>query len=254
MAWDADQYLKFGGERTQPSRDLLARIPLAAPRSVVDLGCGPGNSTAMLAQRWPEADVTGVDSSPAMLEQARRDYPEARWIEADIARWSAPGAHDLIFSNAALQWVPDHETLLPALLDALPPGGVLAAQMPRNFAAPNHALLRETAAEPRWALRMPDEGRLMPVGDPGFYHDLLAPLAARLDIFEIEYLHVLDGPEGVVEWMKGTGLRPFLQRLDASEHDDFLASYKGRIRQAYPRRASGKVLFPFRRIFLVASR
>jgi trans-aconitate 2-methyltransferase len=131
---------------------------------------------------------------------------------------------------------------------------VLAVQMPRNFAAPNHVLLRETAAEARWAARMPDEGRLMPVGDPGFYHDLLSPLAARLDIFEIEYLHVLDGPEGVVEWMKGTGLRPFLQRLEASEHADFLASYLERLKQAYPRRASGRVLFPFRRIFLVATR
>lgn len=253
IAWDVDQYLKLGGERTQPARDLLARVPLAAPRSVVDLGCGPGNSTEIVAQRWPEADVTGVDSSPEMLDQARRDYPKRRWIEADIARWSAPGAHDLIFSNAALHWVPDHERVFPALLDALPAGGVLAVQMPRNFAAPSHALLRETAAEPRWASRMPDEGRLVPVGDPGFYHDLLAPRAARLDIFEIEYLHVLDGPEGIVEWMRGTGLRPFLQRLAASEHPDFLASYLDRLKLAYPRRASGKVLFPFKRLFLVAS-
>ncbi|MEP7125886.1 MAG: trans-aconitate 2-methyltransferase [Byssovorax sp.] len=254
MAWDADQYLKFERERTQPSRDLIARVPLAAPHRIVDLGCGPGNSTKRVAQRWPEAQVTGVDSSPAMLEQARRDYPEMRWIEADIAGFSASGAHDLIFSNAALQWVPDHATVFPALFEALPPGGVLAVQMPRNFAAPNHALLREIAAEPRWAARMPEEARLLPVGDPGFYHDLLAPRAARLDIFEIEYLHVLDGPEGIVEWMKGSGLRPFLQRLDASEHDDFLASYLDRMKQAYPRRASGQVLFPFKRIFLVASR
>lgn len=254
IAWDAAQYLKFGESRTQPARDLVARVPLAAPRTIVDLGCGPGNSTEMLALRWPEAEVTGVDSSPAMLQQARRDFPGMRLIEADIAGWSSAGAHELIFSNAALQWVPDHATVFPALLRALPPGGVLAVQMPRNFAAPNHALLRETAAEPRWAPRMPDEARLMPVGDPGFYHDLLAPRAARLDIFEIEYLHVLDGPEGVVEWMKGSGLRPFLQRLDASEHEDFLASYLDRLKAAYPRRASGQVLFPFRRIFIVASR
>jgi trans-aconitate 2-methyltransferase len=254
IAWDADQYLKFSGPRTQPARDLVARVPLAAPRSVVDLGCGPGNSTEMVALRWPDAEVTGVDSSPEMLAEARRDHPEMRWIQADITEFSAPGAHDLIFSNAALQWVPDHDRVFPALLDALPPGGVLAVQMPRNFAAPNHVLLRETAAEARWAARMPDEGRLMPVGDPGFYHDLLAPLAARLDIFEIEYLHVLDGPDGIVEWMKGSGLRPFLQRLEASEHGDFLASYLDRVKQAYPRRASGKVLFPFRRIFLLASR
>ena len=254
IAWDADQYLKFGGERTQPSRDLIARVPLAAPHRIVDLGCGPGNSTEMLAQRWPGAEVTGLDSSSEMLDQARKDYPDKRWIQGDIAGWSSAGAYDLVFSNAALQWVPDHEKVFPALLDALPPGGVLAVQMPRNFAAPNHALLRETAADPRWAARMPDEARLMPVGEPGLYYDILTARASRLDIFEIEYLHVLDGPEGVVEWMKGTGMRPFLQRLDASEHGEFLAAYLDRLKQAYPRRASGKVLFPFRRIFIVATR
>jgi trans-aconitate 2-methyltransferase len=164
------------------------------------------------------------------------------------------GAHDLVFSNAALQWVPDHARVFPALLDALPPGGVLAVQMPRNSDAPNHALLRETAASPRWAAQMPEETRVLTVGDPGFYYDLLAPRAAHLDIFEIEYLHVMDGPEGIVEWMKGTGLRPFLQRLDGPERDAFLESYLERLARAYPRRTDGKVLFPFRRIFLVASR
>jgi trans-aconitate 2-methyltransferase len=254
MAWDADQYLTFGGQRTQPSRDLLARVPLAAPRRIVDLGCGPGNSTELLARRWPDAEVTGIDSSPEMLAQARADYPALRWIEADIAALPPDGAHDLVFSNAALQWVPDHARVFPALFDALPPGGVLAVQMPRNFDAPSHVLLRETAASPRWAARMPPETRVLTVGDPGFYHDLLAPRAARLDIFEIEYLHVMDGPEGIVEWMKGTGLRPFLQRLEGADLAAFLESYLEKLALAYPRRADGKVLFPFRRIFLVASR
>ena len=254
MAWDADQYMKFGGQRTQPSRDLLARVPLAAPRRIVDLGCGPGNSTDLLAQRWPDAEVTGIDSSPDMLAQARRAYPALRWIEADIAALPPDGAHDLVFSNAALQWVPDHARVFPALFDALPPGGVLAVQMPRNLDAPSHAVLRETAASPRWAAQMPREPRVISVGDPGFYYDLLAPRAAHLDIFEIEYLHVMDGPEGIVEWMKGTGLRPFLQRLAGPELDAFLASYLEKLDRAYPRRADGKVLFPFRRIFVVASR
>ena len=254
VAWDAGQYLKFGGQRTQPSRDLLARVPLAAPRRVIDLGCGPGNSTDLLAQRWPDAEVTGVDSSHEMLAQARRDYPALRWIEADIAALPPDGAHDLVFSNAAFQWVPDHARVFPALFDALPPGGVLAVQMPRNFDAPSHALLRETAASPRWAARMPGETRAFPVGEPGFYYDLLAPRAAYLDIFEIEYLHVMDGPEGIVEWMKGTGLRPYLQRLEEAEQGAFLESFLEKLARAYPRRSDGKVLFPFRRLFLLASR
>lgn len=254
MAWDAGQYLKFGEERTQPARDLLARVPLASPRRVVDLGCGPGNSTALLIQRWPEAEVTGIDSSPAMLEQARRDYPKGHWVEADIGAWSPAEAHDLVFSNAALQWVPDHARVFPALLDTLSPGGVLAVQMPRNYDAPTHALLREMAAHPRWSPRMPEHLRRFPVSEPGFYYDLLAPRAARLDVFEIEYLQVTDGPEGIVEWMKGTGIRPFLQDLDEAGRAELLADYLARVEQAYPRRADGKVLFPFRRLFLLASR
>jgi trans-aconitate 2-methyltransferase len=254
VTWDVGQYLKFGDERTQPARDLIARVPLLAPRRIVDLGCGPGNSTAMVAQRWPDAEVTGVDSSSAMLEQARRDYPDGRWIEADIAAFAPSGHYDLIFSNAALQWVPEHARVLPALFAALPPGGVLAVQMPRNFSAPTHALLRETAADARWSARMPDAVRRLPVAEPGDYYDLLAPSSARLDIFEIEYVHVMAGPEAIVEWMKGTGLRPYLQRLPEAEQGTFLTAYLERLAAAYPRRSDGKVLLPFRRIFLVASR
>ena len=253
VAWDAGQYLKFGGQRTQPSRDLLARVPLASPRRVIDLGCGPGNSTDLLTQRWPDAQVIGVDNSPEMLVQARRDYPALRWIEADIAAMPLDGDHDLIFSNAAFQWVPDHERVFPALFDALPMGGMFAVQMPRNFKTPNHALLRETATSPRWAARMPNKARAYPVREPDFYYDLLAPRASYLDIFEIEYLHVMDGPDGIVEWMKGTGLRPYLQRLDEAEQGDFLASFLEKLARAYPRRANGTVLFPFRRLFLLAS-
>jgi len=257
-SWNADQYLKFAAERTRPSRDLVARIQIGRPARVIDLGCGPGNSTALLAERWPGAEVSGLDNSPAMIDQANRDYPDQRWIVGDIAAWAAGAAEpfDVVFSNAALQWVPDHESLYPALLRHVAPGGALAVQVPMNLDAPAHVLMRELASTPAWACLLPPDGvREWHVHDAGYYYDLLAPTASRLDLWKTEYLHVVDGPAAIVEWYKGTGLRPFLDALPSdADRANFLADYADRIAEAYPAQRDGRVLFPFRRFFLVAYR
>lgn len=255
-SWDAAQYLRFAGERARPALDLLGRIPdRLAPRRIVDLGCGTGEITLALKARWPEAEVTGLDSSEAMLDKARALGPGVAWIQADIAGWSVHAPVDLIFSNAALQWLDGHEALFPRLLAALAPGGVLAVQMPRNFAAPSHRLMRETAAEAPWAERLRAILRTEPVLPPERYYHLLAPLTSDLDLWESEYLHVLDGETPVLDWVKGTGLRPLLDALtDAHERTAFLARYQARLAEAYPRRRDGRTLFPFRRLFLIARR
>ena len=257
-SWNADPYLKFAEERTQPSRDLLARIAVAAPRSVIDLGCGPGNSTALLAERWPNAAITGLDSSPAMIRAAERDYPASRWIIEDIAAWAdrVENIFDIIFSNAALHWLPDHARLYPALLGHLAPGGVLAVQVPMNLDAPAHLAIRDLARTPAWASLLPPEGvREWHVHHPGFYYDLLSPLASRLDLWETEYTHVMQDAAAIAEWYKGTGLRPFLDALPTdTDRDNFLADYVDRVADAYPAQPDGRVLFPFRRFFLIACR
>jgi trans-aconitate 2-methyltransferase len=257
-SWNADQYLKFAAERTQPARDLLARIALNKPGRVIDLGCGPGNSTTLLAERWPAADVSGLDSSAAMIAQANRDFPGRRWIVGDIAEWANDDAEafDVVFSNAAMQWVGDHESLYPALFRRVAPGGALAVQVPANLDAPAQTEMRGLASTPAWASMLPHGGvREWYVHDEAFYYDLLAPQAARIDLWVTEYLHVMDGPAGIVEWYKGTGLRPFLDALpNDAERENFLADYTDRIGEAYPAQPDGKVLFPFRRFFLVAYR
>ena len=255
-SWDAAQYLRFAGERMRPALDLLHRIPdTLTPRRVVDLGCGTGEITLALKQRWPEAEVTGLDSSAAMLDKARALGGEVSWTQGDIADWAPDAPYDLIFSNAALQWLNGHEALFPRLLAALEPGGVLAVQMPRNYAAPSHRLMRETAAEAPWAERLRAILRAEPVLPPERYYDLLAPLASHLDLWETEYLHILEGEAPVLDWVKGTGLRPLLDALtDPAERADFTARYQRHLAEAYPRRPDGKTLFPFRRLFLIARR
>lgn len=251
--WNPSQYLKFADERTRPAADLLARVPLAAPAMIVDLGCGPGNSTELLARRWPGARLTGVDNSAAMLESAAKAHPDWTWEEADIAAWSPRAPVDLIFANAALHWVPDHAALFPRLFGQVAPGGALAVQMPRNFDAPSHALMHRLADDPRWRDRLAGAAR-RPVAAPARYYDLLAPLARRIDLWESEYMHVLEGPAAILEWVRGTGLRPYLDPLDKPEQAAFTERYLAALAEAYRPAADGKVLFPFRRLFLVAER
>jgi trans-aconitate 2-methyltransferase len=254
LTWDPTRYLSFGDERTRPALDLLARVPLTDAARVADLGCGPGNSTALLAERWPEAAIIGVDSSPEMLAKARASGVRATWLQADIAAWAPDRPLDLIYSNAALHWLGDHAALLPRLQSQLRAEGVLAVQMPRNFAAPSHALLRETAANGPWAGHLAGILDERPVAAPEWYYDLLAPLTRELDIWETEYLHVLEGDDPVLRWSRGTALRPLMEALDAEQFAAFEAAYAARLRAAYPRRPDGRTLFPFRRLFIIAQR
>jgi trans-aconitate 2-methyltransferase len=253
MSWHPERYLAFDDHRTRPAADLLARVPLLAPERVVDLGCGPGNSTALLAERWPGAAVIGVDSAATMLEKARASSIRADWLEADIADWTPEAPVDLLFSNAALHWLPDHQALLPRLLWQLRPGGVLAIQMPRNFQAASHVTLHQLAAQEPWAARLEGALQADPVASPAWYHDLLAPHAAALDIWQTEYLQVLDGEDPVLRWTESTALRPVLQVLDEEEAAAFKNAYGARLREAYPRRPDGTTLYPFLRLFIVAT-
>ncbi|MBI4184634.1 MAG: methyltransferase domain-containing protein [Proteobacteria bacterium] len=258
-AWDPGLYLKFADLRLRPALDLLTRIPHDSPRTVVDLGCGPGRVTRLLQGRWPEALVTGVDASAEMLDRARREAEAEgqraiRWIAADLAAWLPEEPADVLYSNAAFQWLPDHESLYPRLMGVLAPGGALAVQIPHMTDQPTHRTPLELAASEPW------RASLTPLPDPltdhpaGFYYDLLRPLARRLDIWETTYLQVLEGEDAVVEWVKGTSLRPFLERLEGQLRESFLAAYAERVRPHYPSRPDGRTLLPFRRLFLVAVR
>lgn len=252
MAWDPKTYLAFGEERTRPAHELLARVPMENPKHVVDLGCGPGNSTALLAARWPDADLEGVDNSAEMLNDARQSKFRARWTEADVATWDPSSPYDIIFSNATLQWVPDHERLLPRIVSHVAKNGVFAFQVPRNFTEPCHTLIHDIARNSRWANKLAGVRDVAHVLEPEAYFGILEPHARSIDIWETRYVQVLQGDDAVFRWMSGTGLRPFSNALDGKEREDFLAEYRLRVAAAYPKRESGVTLYPFQRLFCVA--
>jgi trans-aconitate 2-methyltransferase len=253
--WSARQYLKFEDERTRPPRDLLAQVPLAAPRRVIDLGCGPGNSTELLIDRFPGAEIVGLDSSPDMLRQARERLPGVSFVEADLANWTPPPSTDLLFANAVIQWVPDHTAVLRRLLAALPAGGVLAVQIPDNTNEPALALMRAVGVSGPWAAKLAAANAARDdLPTPGGYYDLLRPLCTRIDVWHIIYNHVMAGPGAVVEWFKGSALRPFLNAIGPELQAPYLAAYAVSIAKAYPARFDGKVLLRFPRLFIVAVR
>jgi trans-aconitate 2-methyltransferase len=247
-------YTRFADQRLRPALDLIGRIPDVAAKHIFDLGCGPGGVTRLLAQRWPQARVTGVDASADMLAAARRKGGPIRWLEADLADWAPDAQPDLIFSNAALHWLDDHEALFLRLLAMLPAGGVLAVQMPDNFAQPSHQAILAIAVQERWRERLAPLLRASPVAPAEAYLQMLLPRAVHLDLWKTIYWHVLDGEDPVPAWTSGSALRPFLGVLDEDERRDFLAAYAQAMRTAYPRRDDGQTLFSFRRLFIVATR
>jgi trans-aconitate 2-methyltransferase len=254
VAWNPNQYLKFSGHRLRPALDLLLRIPDFPAKRIADLGAGAGNVTKLLRERWPDADVTAVEGSAEMVAAGKNAAPEVAWLHADLAAWRPAQGLDLIYSNAALHWLPDHDKLFPRLIEAIAPGGILAVQMPRNFEAPSHTLIAEAALNGPWRSKLQHLVTPPPVRGPAFYHDLLAPHAQNLDIWETEYLQVLQGENPVKEWTKGTWLMRYLDALDGAEKAAFEAAYAERVARAYPPNASGETLFPFRRLFMIAQR
>ena len=254
-SWDVEQYERYKTYRDRPALDLMVQIPQdLEPREVWDLGCGAGEHAALLALRHPDASVHGLDGSAEMLTAARERPAQVEWVQGDIAAFAPETPPDLIFTNAALQWLPDHETLFPALVSTLAPSGVFACQIPLSEREVWHANLRDTAAHGPWAETVKNARVLQPVASAEAYFNWLSPLA-EVDIWSTTYLHVLEGEDPVVDWMQGSGLRPYLDILtDPAERDAFLDAYRRRVDEAFPKRADGATLFPFPRLFMIARR
>lgn len=251
--WSPAQYLKFEDHRTRPAVDLLARVPWMDPALVVDIGCGPGNSTELLTERFPEAKVLGLDSSATMIEKARERLPDVEFEAAEIEDWSPSNAPALLFANAVLQWVPRHSELLPRLISRLAPGGCLAVQMPDNLEEPTHVSMRLAAKDGRWSERLGSaDNERTAIETAATYHAILKPVCTRVDIWRTTYYHPLKNREAIIEWFKSTGLLPYLSRLDEQEHEDYLDVYRKLLAQHYVEATDGSVLLPFPRLFIVA--
>jgi trans-aconitate 2-methyltransferase len=251
--WNPDHYLRFGDQRTRAAIDLASSVRVDDPQRVVDLGCGPGNSTEVLRRRWPRARLLGLDSSAEMVASARAARPEGEWALGRIEDWTAGEPWDVVFSNAALQWTRDHATLVRRLFGAVAPGGALAFQIPSGAYSPVRTLIREVASDSAWAERMDEARRALTMEEPAVYYDALAPVARDVDIWETEYHHVMASAAAIVDWMSSTGLRPYLAALASDEERRrFVSMLTERVTASYTRRSDGRVLFPFRRLFVVA--
>ena len=251
--WNPTLYSKFEAERMRAARDLLSRIPLPSASLVYDLGGGPGNSAELLLQRFPDARLVGLDTSDAMLAHARVRAPRAHFLKQDIADWAPEEPPDLIFANAALQFLPEHEQLFPRLMSYLAPGGALAAQMPNIAREASHALMRMVAAEGPWSSRLVPIAKTQPlIAEYEDYYDWLKPTASQVDVWMTTYVHPLDGPHSIAEWFAGSTLQPFLERLGDEERCEFLARYRAGLKDAYPVQPDGRTLFAYPRLFIVA--
>jgi trans-aconitate 2-methyltransferase len=254
MSWNPALYLRFADQRLRPALDLLARVDLDAPDTVADLGCGAGNVTLYLKRRWPDARVTGIDNSPTMLGKARATGENIAWETGELATWAPDEPLALLYSNAALQWADHHAELFPRLAGLVQPDGVLAVQMPHQNGGPSHQAAFTLAQSPRWRQALQPVVRESPVAEPQCYYDWLTPHFKTLDIWETEYLQIMEGDDPVADWTSSTFLRPFLDALEGEERLAFDQAYRALIREAYPQRTDGKTLFPFRRLFIVGRR
>ncbi len=256
MTWSSRQYLKFEDERTRPARDLLQAVPVASVKHAADLGCGPGNSTDLLVEHYPDASIAGVDNSPDMIAAAQKRLPFVKFRLGSIEEWSEPGPWDLLFANASLQWVGDHEGLLRRLMQRLAPGGSLAIQIPDNLAEPCQLAMCEVARTAPFAAKLGRASKARTaINSETWYYTLLKPLSARVDIWRTTYYHPLaGGVDAIVEWLKGTGLIPFLKPLSEEERAAYLAAYRDELAKNYKPLADGTVILPFPRLFIVATR
>lgn len=253
--WKPELYLKFKKQRTQPAIDLVSRIDLTAPKRIIDIGCGPGNSTLTLKNRWPNAEITGIDNSPSMIEQAKKTDGDINWICADASDdLDGLGKFDIVFSNAAIQWMPRHEELLPRLFSLLDVGGVFAVQVPVTTQMPVHVSLQSIVQSERWSNKFSGENSHSTFSAP-YYYDILSKLSRDIDLWETHYYHVMENHQSIVQWYSSTGLKPYLDRLEsASDQTNFLIEFENALKFAYPKQVDGFVLFPFTRIFFIVSK
>lgn len=255
--WSAAQYLKFEEERTRPSRDLLSQVPLKAPTSIIDLGCGPGNSTAVLAHRFPEAQIQGIDSSADMIEKAKKTLPNVEFSLGDLTTYVPKGPADLLFSNAVFHWLPQKEriNIIANLIKSQRSGGVFAFQVPDNFSEPSHAAMRFVAEQEPWAATLSSLHPELPqFQSPQELYNQLQPLCSSINIWHTYYYHILEDHQAIVEWVKGTGLKPFIDPLSEKERESFLEAYLSRLQDVYPSAYDGKVFLRYPRLFMVAVR